>query len=306
MHFDIPQIQQFLDTKFNYIHNIEPVADGWWSQALTFYAGEEKLVLRINQHLRDFQKDVFAYRHLNSPGCCIPEVKATGDFTPGYFYCISEFIEGIPADSVLHSEDLTGHEELGRTILTQLDHIHQLDTGHYSGWGFTDINGNGLFNSWPAFLLAFFNSKTSVTWQEFAATTWLDGDYFEKMIEKMKALFPYLPKTRSLQHGDYGYDNLLLTPDNKVAAVIDWAEMMIGDPFYDIIHMCEPWKQNEGLTFIKLWKQMQEEKNQLMPHFDKVLECYNIHYTLFHLHIHTARNDEEGYREIEQWAIENL
>ncbi len=99
MHFDTNTIQEFLESKYNYVHDVAPVADGWWSQALTFYSGEEKLVLRINQHPVDFQKDIFAWEHFNSAAIRIPEIKSTGNFNQDYFYCVSEFIEGTPLRS---------------------------------------------------------------------------------------------------------------------------------------------------------------------------------------------------------------
>lgn len=306
MHFDINTIQEFLDTKYNYVHDVEPVADGWWSQALTFSSGEEKLVLRINQHPVDFQKDVFAYSHFNSPALRIPEVKLAGNFNPDYFFCVSEFIEGIPSDRILLSENLDSYLPLANTILDQLDQIHELDTSSFQGWGYTGAGGNGLFNSWPEFLVAIHNSKFAASWQELASGTWLNGALFEKLLKKMEIYFPWLPASKQVLHGDYGFDNLLVSGDGQVAAVIDWAEMMLGDPLYDLVHMCEPWKQRNGLNYIDLWKKRKEEKGETVQNFEARLQCYNIQYTLFHMHIHTVRNEEEEYRKVERWAMDNL
>ncbi|QEC44068.1 phosphotransferase family protein [Pseudobacter ginsenosidimutans] len=306
MHFDTNTIQEFLETKYNYVHDVEPVADGWWSQALTFFSGEEKLVLRINQHPADFQKDVFAWEHFNSADLRVPEIKSTGNFNGNYFYCVSEFVDGIPSDRVLAADHLPLHLPLADIILNQLDLIHQLPTTQLQGWGYTGPNGNGLFESWEAFLLSIHNSKYAVSWQELAGKTWLNGPLFEKLLDKMKTWFPFLPKEKKVLHGDYGFDNLLLTPEGKVAAVIDWAEMMLGDPLYDLVHMCEPWIQRSGITYIDLWKKRKEEKPNEILNFEERLQCYNIHYTLFHMHIHTVRKEEKEYREVERWAMENL
>lgn len=292
--------------KYNYVHDVEPVADGWWSQALTFFTGEEKLVLRINQHPLDFQKDVFAWEHFNSETIPVPEIKSTGNFNGDYFYCVSEFVDGIPSDRVLLAEDLPLKLPLANTILNQLDLIHQLPVDQLSGWGYTGANGNGLFESWETFLLAIHNSKYPASWQELAAKTWLNGPLFEKLLEKMITCFPFFPKEKQVLHGDYGFDNLLLTPDGKVAAVIDWAEMMLGDRLYDLVHMCEPWMQRTGISYIDLWKKRKEENGNEVLNFDKRLQCYNIHYTLFHMHIHTVRKEEKEYQEMERWAMENL
>lgn len=306
MHFDTNTIQEFLNEKYNYVHDVEPVADGWWSQALTFFSGEEKLVLRINQHPVDFQKDIFAFEHFNSEAIRIPEIKSTGNFDENYFYCISEFIDGIPSDRILLSENLQEHLPLAHTILDQLEKIHLLNTAPLKGWGYTNGNGQGLFNSWEEFLLSIHNSKYAATWQELASTTWLNGDLFERLLKKTEQFFPYLPKEKHVLHGDYGFDNLLLTGSGNIAAVIDWAEMMLGDPLYDLVHMCEPWVQRSGINYIELWKKRKEEKGITVVNFEQRLQCYNIQYTLFHLHIHTVRKEEEDYREVEEWAIKNL
>jgi hygromycin-B 4-O-kinase len=302
MHFETDTVREFLETKYNYVHDVEPVADGWWSQALTFYSGEEKLVLRINRHPVDFQKDEFAYRQFNGPSIRIPEVRSAGNFDQEYFYCISEFIEGVPSDRLLPSGSLKDQMDLAGNILDQLDCIHALETGPFEGWGYTGANGNGLFNSWQEFLLSIHNSKYPASWQELASSTWLNGPLFEKLLKKMESFFPYLPAGKHVLHGDYGFDNLLIGPDGKVAAVIDWAEMMLGDPLYDLVHMCEPWMEWDGMNYIDLWK----NRHPGSPHFEERLQCYNIHYTLFHMHIHTVRNEESDYREVERWAMENL
>lgn len=122
----------------------------------------------------------------------------------------------------------------------------------------------------------------------------------------MESWFPYLPKEKHVLHGDYGFDNLLLSSTSEVTAVIDWAEMMLGDPLYDLVHMCEPWVRRTGLTYIDLWKKRNEDKGKSIQYFEERLQCYKIHYTLFHLHIHTVRKEEKEYREVEKWAMANL
>lgn len=52
-----------------------------------------------------------------------------------------------------------------------------------------------------------------------------------------------------------------------------------------------------------------EKFNRTAIPIARILEtgpCYHNHYTLFHLHIHTARQEEKEYHHIARWAEKNL
>jgi len=306
MHIDLNSLTVFLHQQFTHVTEIIAIADGWWSQAFSFKTAGEVRVIRISKHPVDFGKDIFAYTHINSTAIPIPEVMAIGKYDEELFYCISRYVAGTPSDQIMDIYASEPNMEIAQTVITQLVAIHELDTGKLSGWGYTDENGNGIFGSWAEHLLAIHNGKYTIAWQELAKTTWLNGDLFIRLTERMKSYFPYLPKEKHVLHGDYGYDNLLLTPDHRVAAVIDWAEMLLGDPLYDLIHMDEPWDEDARLIYVDVWKAAMKNNPKALLHFEERLQCYIIHYTLFHLHIHTVRNEREDYDYIEQWANENL
>lgn len=246
MHINIKPLKEFLDKKFKHCGSIEPIGDGWWSQALSFYSNDEKLVIRISKHLTDFEKDDFAYKHFKSFEVPIPKIIEIGQFNTQFFYCISEYYEGIPSDQIVTN----GHSNLpiAKKILQPLYHIHQLDTDKLLGWGTTDANGHGLFKSWQEYLLAVYNSKYPISWEELSINTWLDAKLFKELLKKMENLFAYLPSKKQVLHGDYGFDNLLLTIDNEISAVIDWSETTLGDSLYDLVHMNEPWNPVSGGT----------------------------------------------------------
>lgn len=293
MHIRTEELTAFLSGRFNGADEIEHIGDGWWSQAFAFSATGKRWVIRISKHLTDFEKDIYAYTHFLSPQVPIPAILETGMFNEELYYCISEFIEGKLSNAVWHDPSV---------VLQPLNHIHKLDTSAMMGWGFTDANGNGMFESWEAYLTSIYNHKYPISWQELAERTWLDGALFHELMQKMKALFPYLPKRKKVLHGDYGFDNLLLSDNSKVTAVLDWAEMLLGDEMYDLVHMNEPWVDEPGeVNYMEVWKQ-----GKVIDHFEQRLACYHIHYTLFHMHIHTVRGEEMEYRKIEAWAREHL
>jgi hygromycin-B 4-O-kinase len=307
MHITLQQATNFLSGRFNAVAQVKHLADGWWAQAFSFTCDEGKLVLRISAHVKDFLKDKYAFDNFNRPGIPIPVIKEMGQYTEGYYYCVSFFCEGITADTLIEELDIETGLSIVPAMLIPLQHIHSLDASQQEGWGITNEKGTGGWKSWPAYLLAVYNHKNPVHWQELKNITWLDGILFEKLWNRMQELFIYLPEEKKILHGDYGFDNLILNREHQVVAVLDWGEMLLGDALYDLVHMNEPWKAGNGeIQYLPFWKQQVELQEGPLLHFEQRLECYQIYYTLLHLHLLTSRKEEEGYMMIEQWARKTL
>lgn len=69
----------------------------------------------------------------------------------------------------------------------------------------------------------------------------------------------------------------------------------------------EPWNaETTAFSYLSFWKKEKEAQQIEIINFQQRLECYHIHYTLFHLHIHTARQEEKEYHHIARWAEKNL
>ncbi|NIG55802.1 phosphotransferase family protein [Chitinophaga sp. Cy-1792] len=306
MSLQLSEVQAFLNKKLKNVGLVKHIADGWWSNAFYFSSQDKEYIIRFSKHQRDFRKDEFAFTHFNQPPrISIPAILEIGNYNDTIFYCISQFIEGITSDSAM---EMAGPEDkllLSKLTIRQLINIHQVDIGTSTGWGYINENGIGIFNSWQEFLLSFHNSKMNVTWQTLAEKSWLNAPLFEHLIKKMSAFFPYLPDQKYLLHGDFGFDNLLIGKDHCVTAVLDWAEMLYGDPLYDLIHLNEPWSYDSNPDYFGIWKEL-NGSHEMEINLKERLECYRIHYTLFHLHIHTVRGEEKEYRWIEDWAKNNL
>lgn len=307
MHIEFEEAAIFLSKKFKHVMHLQHLAEGWWAQAFSFSSEKGKFVLRISAHPQDFSKDKFAYENFNSTTVPIARILETGQFNQEFHYCLSAFCEGVTADKLLAKLDHETASAIVPSILQPLYHIHQLDTSQLTGWGLTDHHGNGGWKSWPEYLSSMFNQKYRVSWQELGRTSWLDPVLFNRLHNRMQELFQYLPKEKNVLHGDYGYDNLLLNTGHQPTAVLDWGEMLLGDELYDLIHMNEPWNtENTTISYLSCWKKEMEAQQIEIVHFDQRLECYHIHYALFHLHMHTARLEEEDYHHIARWAEREL
>jgi aminoglycoside phosphotransferase (APT) family kinase protein len=48
----------------------------------------------------------------------------------------------------------------------------------------------------------------------------------------------------AIVHGDYRLDNLIVRPDGRIAAVVDWELCTLGDPLADLGMLCAYWKDD--------------------------------------------------------------
>jgi len=75
-----------------------------------------------------------------------------------------------------------------------------------------------------------------------------------RMVELHERLAAAKPQERvapGLAHGDYRFDNTVLGPDHKVAAVLDWELCTIGDPIADFAWSLQYWADpGDTLTFL--------------------------------------------------------
>ncbi|HEV3168803.1 MAG TPA: phosphotransferase family protein [Actinocrinis sp.] len=55
------------------------------------------------------------------------------------------------------------------------------------------------------------------------------------------------PQRASIVHGDYRLDNAIVSPDDRIAAVLDWEMATLGDPLADLGIMCVYWSELESI-----------------------------------------------------------
>jgi aminoglycoside phosphotransferase (APT) family kinase protein len=69
--------------------------------------------------------------------------------------------------------------------------------------------------------------------------------------ERLLAAKPAELAAPGLAHGDYRFDNTVLGPDNRIAAVLDWELCTIGDPIADFAWSIQYWADpGDELTFL--------------------------------------------------------
>ncbi len=69
--------------------------------------------------------------------------------------------------------------------------------------------------------------------------------------ERLIAAKPEETAAPGLAHGDYRFDNTILGPDHRIAAVLDWELCTIGDPIADFAWSIQYWADpGDELTFL--------------------------------------------------------
>lgn len=94
---------------------------------------------------------------------------------------------------------------------------------------------------------------------------------FEELHATLAASAPASELRPGLAHGDYRFDNCILDPDYRVAAVLDWELCTIGDPRADFIWSLNYWAEpGESLT----WLLSPPTQHPEFVGRQQVLDCY--------------------------------
>lgn len=171
---------------------------------------------------------VYYHRRLREAGIPVPELIAfSADAGPdGQACALFEWVEGTPAEVDDSGKPPYDEAELG----TVMRAIHGI--AHDRGFGPLDDNGQGSFASWPDALVAAWRLDACIQ----------RGAIDAALGERLSAL-PYrfadeLAATQTcllhcediMQNG-----NLILGPNGRIVAVIDFAGAMAGDPLWELM-----------------------------------------------------------------------
>ncbi|TSD00118.1 MAG: hygromycin-B [Candidatus Peregrinibacteria bacterium Greene1014_49] len=266
---DAEIVLQFLHEKFDTsLTALTLLKGGELSEAFSAIgSGKRDLIIRVNNNPETFAKDRFAYEHFCSATVPIPEVLFTGKMD-NMFVCVTERMEGQTFNSLISSEQM----HIIPKMLDCLEEIHATDIYGTTGFGRWNGQGTGMFPTWKDAILNILK-QTIVnadwfSWEQLFQETPMERDMYAQVCKKIQELAKYLPEQRSLVHGDFGYDNLLVS-GNAITAVIDWGEAEYGDPLYDIAWLDF---HSQGLPF----NEQAKKRIANMKHFDERLLCYKL------------------------------
>jgi hygromycin-B 4-O-kinase len=239
--FNMQKVTQFLeDVEQAEPQTIHPLIEGHISQAFSFEAAQNKYVLRLSETDADFKADQFAFDHFGQ-GLPVPKVSEIGKFSSSAYYCVTNFVDGKGSNTL-------SSDEVARTlpsIWQALGSTFTTDISFSQGYGDLDImSGNGSSDSWHEHILKLEREGVD-SFKRNATSVGLNPELIDKFFEQYRANLPFASETRRLLHGDPAFDNMLIDED-KVVAVIDWAQLGYGDWMSDFARLDFWWPGRYG------------------------------------------------------------
>ena len=223
---------------------VEAVGAGAWSRGFGFTTAEGDFVIRIGDHVDDFEKDRIAsrYRSVDLP---IPEVVAIGRASRGY-YAISTRVHGTPLEQCA-ADDWQALAPSVVRLLGALRDAAPVGAG-FGGW---DHTGNAQHPTWRSFLLAVADdgpTRRTHGWSEKLRRSEHGDAAFGRFLQRLDdSTLDGFP--RSIIHGDLINRNVHVD-DDRVTGVFDWGCSTYGDHLYDLAWFVfwSPWHPNLDLT----------------------------------------------------------
>jgi aminoglycoside phosphotransferase (APT) family kinase protein len=153
------------------------------------------------------------------------------------FY-VMEFVEGPVLRGLAEAETFPDHADrqaIGERVVDTLVEIHAVDPDA-AGLGELGRKEDYVARQLHRWQGQWEKSKT----RELAA--------IDEVHERLAAAIPE-QGSATIVHGDYRLDNMILTPEGKVAAVVDWELCTLGDPLADVGLLMVYWpKSGEEAT----------------------------------------------------------
>lgn len=260
---------------------IEVLRPGAWSAAFGFHAGDGEFVLRIANQADDFARDAYAHRFA-TPDLPIPKVTHRGACGEA-FYAISERMPG----GFLDDLDGNGLRKAVPSLVAMLSALRTADVSASTGFGTWDEAGNGIYASWPAFLV-----ETLEDTPDYRGGSWrakLEGSpsgaaSFDRDSAVFRDLAAQMPDIRHVIHSDLINFNAFVH-DHRISGVFDWGCAIYGDFVYELawFEFWKPWyPQWTGISVADAARVHFAAAGADLAGFDERLLCYQIHIGLTH------------------------
>lgn len=215
----------FLNQKY-VVSKFWDMQQGMESQVFGYSTNNKSFVIRLNREEDGFNKDHLCYE-LFSNHLPIPKIVAIGVFSADMYYCISEYVESKTL------QDVPGNM-LGTyldKVLNVHQHLSQIETENFEGFGVFNSSMGTLFRSWKDYLLSTVDGKR-LHWDEIDLSE-KRRSFILRVEKKYRHLVESCPEDRNFYHGDFGSNNILIQNEN-IVGVIDWDCAGIGDSLIDV------------------------------------------------------------------------
>jgi hygromycin-B 4-O-kinase len=289
---DVATIEAFLHQHLGVpVEDVRALHGGEICTAFAYSLASERYVVRFSASESGFVHDRLAWERFAPAGIPIPHIYTIGRFGEQAF-AISQYA---PDHTIWHLS-AEQQEALVPALMEMLDHIHQLDISATTGYGDVDDSGVGRYPSWTAYLGAVAAEDPDDfygRWSRLYDESFLERPLCEQLLAQMIALVPFCPEARSLVHGDFGFDNVVVAGE-RITAVLDWANMKYGDFLFDVAWL-NFWPS--PVRYENLFRRYYAERGRAVPQYQERLRCYTCHIGLVALRFfaHTGQRAAYGW-----------
>ena len=157
-----------------------------------------------------------------------------------------------------------------------------------------DDAGAGRYPSWAASLGAIAEEDPDDfygRWSRLYDESFLERPLCEQVLARLIALLPCCPPIRSLVHGDFGFDNVIVAGE-RITAVLDWANMKYGDFLFDVAWL-NFWPS--PTRYADLFRRFYAERGRTVPHYEERIRCYTCYIGLEALRFFAHTGQREPY-----------
>ena len=272
---DVAAVADFLQRRYAEVVALEPISGGEWSQAFSFRARDQDLVIRFGRFGEDYAKDRVASGFAASD-LPVPRVHEIGEAFDGV-YAISDRAVGTGFDL-----DAPGARRVLPALLRTLDALRSVDVSGTRGYGRWGPDGSAPYASWRDALLDVESDRESDRthgWRTRLAGVPAAVDVFREGVRQLQTLVEACPEDRHVIHADLVGDNVLVLGD-RVTGVVDWGNSMYGDFLYDLARLTffSPWfPQLDGIDLRGLARDHYASIGLSVPDFADRLRCYEVH-----------------------------
>lgn len=218
---------------------VEPLPDGTWSQAVALTVGSDQLVLRVGGDRADYELDRVA-AVWSCDALPIPQVLDIGEALGGS-YALSRRVRGTPLDSL----DRAGWIAALPSLLEALVALQAVDVGTGTAGQLTlSADRTEPRIAWRDWLIAVAVEPVDRRlgeWRNAMATHGEVTQRYDSTVAQLEPLVERCPELRHVVHTDLSGNTFV--DDGRVTGIFDWANVVIGDPAYDIAHLTfwAPW-----------------------------------------------------------------
>lgn len=210
---------------------ITPLAGGNLSSVFTFIHEGQHYVVKFSDLEGAYETERYISTLLAGKGIPYPRCFALGK-SDRLAYLILEKMNG------RNLADFTAEEQLRLLpkLIGILTKLAVVDTSATSGYGWIGSDGNGAYDSWKEFVVAFNSEDQTGTfwenWYDLFRTSCLEKNVFEEIYNRMLDFVPYNEPYRGFVHGDFHQWNIL-SDGTRITGIID-GNYLYGDPLVDL------------------------------------------------------------------------